>query len=145
MFGPQLKRGSLAVSGTLVALAATMTACAGGQADKADPVGRTTATLNGYWKSTDSNPGYVSVYFKWGTTTEYEHRPVAPATDDGNCVSHVFFSLCSAAGPANTVHKYSAPLTGLAPNTTYHVTLCANDGEPNRDICGSDKTFKTAP
>jgi len=128
-----------------LALAAlTVTACAGGQADKANPVGSTTATLNGYWKSTVSNPQYVAVYFKYGTTTAYEGRAY-PSAADGNCVSNNAFprAFCYAAGPANTVHKYSAPVTGLAPNTTYHFSLCANDYDPNQDICMNDVTFKT--
>jgi hypothetical protein len=128
----------------LAALAVTLTACAGGQADKADPVGSTTATLNGYWKSTVSNPQNVVVFFAYGTTTAYG-RYAGPSAPDGNCVSNNAFpiALCSAAGPANMVHKYSAPVTGLAPNTTYHFSLCANDFDPNQPNCMNDVTFKT--
>ena len=39
----------------------------------------------------------------------------------------------------------SEPLSGLAPNTTYHVQLCARDGEesPPRTNCSKDETFST--
>lgn len=147
MFGSTLNPGCLPIAGALAALAVTLTSCAGGQADKADPVASTTATLNGYWQSTVSNPLYVRVYFKYGTTTEYGSRAFAAVQDvNGNCVVGSYdFSVCGSPVPGNTVHQYSAPVANLAPNTTYHFTFCANDTAPERDFCGSDRTFKTAP
>ena len=44
MFRSTLKWGFSPIVVALAGLAVTLTACAGGQADKADPVGRTTAT-----------------------------------------------------------------------------------------------------
>jgi hypothetical protein len=134
---------SLLAGLAVAALAVTLTACAGGQADKADPVGSTTATLNGYWSSTVDNADTVYVFFKYGTTTAYEGRSFSP-TAEGTCVPRTIISVCSG-GPANTVHRYSAPVTGLARNTTYHFSLCANDRAPDQIICLNDKTFKTAP
>ena len=143
MFRSTLRRGFSPTVVAVAATVATLTACAGGQADKADPVGSTTATLNGYWKSTGT-PDFVRVYFKYGTTTAYGTR-VAARVEDGNCWVGYYpdFSACFNPGPANTVHKYSVPVAGLAPNTTYHFSLCANDEDPDRDICLNDKTFKT--
>ena len=127
MFGSTLKRGRLPAAIVLAALTVTLTACAGGQADKADPVGSTTATLNGYWKSTVSNPPYVIVYFKYGTTTPNQYYvPVCYRRSKMETASPTgggFVSRCTAAGPANAIHKFSAPVTGLTPNTTYHFTL----------------------
>ena len=92
----------------------------------------------------DGAPDFVRVYFKYGTTTAYGTR-VAARVEDGNCWVGYYpdFSACFNPGPANTVHKYSVPVAGLAPNTTYHFSLCANDEDPDRDICLNDKTFKT--
>ena len=142
MFRSTLKRGCVPAAVVVAMLAG----CAGGQADKADPVGSTTATLNGYWKSTYSaGEVAVKVYFKYGTTTAYGSRAFGYAAD-GNClVGYLSESAaCFAVGPANTIHTYSVPVSGLAPNTTYHFSLCANDFHPDKDICLNDATFKTA-
>jgi hypothetical protein len=142
VFRSTLKRGCVPAAVVVAMLAG----CAGGQADKADPVGSTTATLNGYWKSTLSAGTYVTVYFKYGTTTAYgSGRAFGPAAD-GRCfvgAEAPSFAVCFDLGPANTIHKYSVPVTGLAPNTTYHFRLCAADADQKNDICLNDATFKT--
>ena len=130
MFRSTLKRGCVPAAVVVAMLAG----CAGGQADKADPVGSTTATLNGYWQSTrPAGSIAVFVYFKYGTTTAYGSRAFG-STADGNCqVGWVpQSSACFALGPANTIHKYSVPVSGLAPNTTYHFSLCAADADQTK-------------
>jgi hypothetical protein len=142
VFRSTLKRGCVPAAVVVAMLAG----CAGGQADKADPVGSTTATLNGYWKSTrPAGEIAVLVYFKYGTTTAYEKGRAFGDAPDGNCqVGWVpQSSACFALGPANTIHKYSVPVTGLTPNTTYHFSLCAADADQDKDICLNDATFKT--
>jgi hypothetical protein len=141
VFTSTLKRGCVPAA----VVVATLAGCAGGQADRADPVGSTTATLNGYWKSTrPAGEVAVLVYFKYGTTTAYENGRAFGSTADGNCVTWGQpYAACFALGPANTIHKYSIPVTGLAPNTTYHFSLCASDTDQHEDICLNDAAFKT--
>lgn len=143
VFRSTLKRGCVPAAVVVAMLAG----CAGGQADKADPVGTTTATLNGSWQSTrPAGSIAVFVYFKYGTTTAYGTRAFGYAAD-GNCL--VGWSpqsaACFALGPTNTIHQYAVPVSGLAPSTTYHFSLCAADADQTKDICLNDATFKTAP
>ena len=88
-------------------------------------VAQTTATLNA---TVNPNGAEVSeCKFEYGTTISY-----------GSVAS------CSALpGSGTSAVAVSAPLTGLAANTTYHFRISAvNVGGPSK---GADETFKTLP
>jgi hypothetical protein len=85
----------------------------------ADPVGETTATLNG---TVDPNGEEASYTFEYGTTTEYG------LTTEPQTV---------AAGDEPV--PVTAELTGLSADTTYHYRLVSGD------VQGADATFTTAP
>lgn len=91
----------------------------------ANPTGSTTATVHG-----TVNPNSLTVtdcHFAYGTTTGYgSSAPCSPSAGSGG----------SAVG-------VSANLTGLAPNTTYHVKLVATNSAGTSET--SDATFTTAP
>ena len=81
----------------------------------------TTATLNGSLDSLGT-AGSVTPYFEWGTTTDYGNPiDVGTGTSGGN---------------------FSAPLTGLTPNTTYHFRAKAVGDGTNY---GVDMIFTTPP
>jgi phosphodiesterase/alkaline phosphatase D-like protein len=93
--------------------------------EKASSVVQTTATLNAM-----VNPNGVEVgecKFEYGKTTGYEEPPVPCAPKPGSGTIPV---------------PVSAGLTKLAPNTTYHFRIVANNGAPST---GSDATFITLP
>ena len=84
----------------------------------ADPVGETTATVNG---TVDPNGEEVTYVFEYGTTSAYgltTEPQTVPAGDDPVPVS--------------------APLTGLSPETAYHYRLVSGE------VQGDDATFTTA-
>jgi len=77
-------------------------------------------TLNGILDSLGT-AGSVNVYFEWGTTTSYDNQTVPQ--------------------PKNATGGFSAILTGLTPNTTYHFrTKAVGDGI----AYGADMMFTTS-
>ncbi len=87
-------------------------------------VSSTTATLAGEVDSNDAAP--TSCYFEYGTTSAYGSTvPCASPPATGSSVSTV-----------------TAPLTGLAPNTTYHYRLLVRTAVGGQ--AGQDVTFTTA-
>ena len=149
---------SLLVGIALVVLAVSA-GCAGGQATTATNVTTTSATLSGYWQTTNANALTV-VWFELGTTTAYGNYvwSYSPAQEScsgglygvpGGIGPYAYGSECHSS-TANTPHAYSAATQNnvfpvpLAPDTTYHFRLCANDGHPNTNICLGDKTFTTS-
>jgi hypothetical protein len=89
----------------------------------ASRVGQSTATLAG---TVNPNGIATSYHFVYGTTTGY--GSATPATSEGSGTS------------ASAV---SAPLAGLAPNTTYHYALVASNSAG--EASGSDGSFTTPP
>jgi hypothetical protein len=87
----------------------------------ATSVAQTTATLNGSLDSLGT-AGSVMVYFEWGMTTDY-----------GNPID---------VGPQTSGGSFSASLTGLTPNTTYHFRAKAVGDGTNY---GVDMIFTTPP
>ena len=79
------------------------------------------ATIAG---STNPNGQATTYFFQYGPTKVY-----GSTTPEGN------------AGAGKTAVKVSAPLTGLAPATTYHYRLVARNATGM--TLGGDKTFKT--
>jgi hypothetical protein len=88
----------------------------------ATAIGPTVATLTGAVDPKGLDTGYT---FEWGTTAAYGN-----ATPIG------------AVGAAAGVTIVAAPLTGLAPSTTYHYRLDASSA--GGTIFGGDRTFTTA-
>src|SRR5205823_3056379 len=86
---------------------------------------QTSATLDG--TVTPNGCEFSECHFEHGTTTSYPtRRSSAPSPGSGEGSVAV-----------------SAPVTGLAPSTTYHFRIAAtNTGGTNK---GADETFKTAP
>jgi hypothetical protein len=88
----------------------------------ASAVTATTATLNG---TVSPNKESTTYWFEYGTTTAYgSQTPVDTVT-------------------GNADKAVSADLTGLAPSTTYHFRLVANN--PSGRATGADATFTTPP
>jgi phosphodiesterase/alkaline phosphatase D-like protein len=78
-----------------------------------------TATLNGTLDGLGT-ASIVNVYFEWGTSASYGNQTVAQ--------------------PKNATGGFSAGLTGLAPNTTYHFRVKAVG---DRIVYGADMVFTT--
>jgi hypothetical protein len=89
----------------------------------ASGVGRTAATLAGVVSNPDVRPG--TVWFQYGTSTAYDNSTAAQAL-----------------APNSFATPYGAPLAGLAPGTTYHFRLVAQD--PDGTLYGPDQQFTTA-
>jgi hypothetical protein len=86
----------------------------------------TDATINA---SVNPNGSATTYHFEYGTSTTYGTIAPQPDGDAGN------------GGTAGTV---STPLTGLAPGTTYHFRVVADNGVGGPQP-GADATFTTAP
>jgi len=97
----------------------------------ATAVTQTTATLNG---NINTLGEFVEIYVTWDLTTAYANY----GTPTGLGSPPKIRSL--------TLQSFSAPITGLTPNTTYH---CRLDGFPGTngqpEIFGTDVTFTTLP
>jgi hypothetical protein len=91
----------------------------------ASSITTTGATLNG---TVNANGSQTAFHFEYGTTTAYGATAPAPDGDAG-----------TAQGDASV----SAPVTGLAPATTYHFRLVADNGTDGPQQ-GADQTFTTA-
>jgi hypothetical protein len=87
----------------------------------ASSIAQTTATLNG---KVDPNKQATTYFFQLGTTKVYTTSTAVTAAGSG-------------ANPT----KVSVPVSGLAPATTYHYRLVAQNGDGTR--FGRDRTFKT--
>jgi len=118
-----MRRG-LAVILALTALAAT--GCAVANPKPATGLTGTGATLNGDVYS--NLAGNTEYWWRFGTTTAY-----------GSQTPHRTIAISD-----NQPHPVSEPVSGLSPSTTYHVQMCAQDGEsPPRAVCSKDGTFTT--
>ena len=111
----------------LVLLAALAVAgCAIGRASPATDVTSSGATLRG---AVDSDRAQtIDWWFEYGTTAAYDSEtPRRQLTFGGRSRTPV-----------------SEPISGLAPDTTYHFRLCAQ--APDFDaFCGDERTFTTQP
>lgn len=123
MMGLMLAAGVLAVSG-----------CALGTPVAATNVTDISATLNADIGSNQS--GAALYWFRYGTTTDY-----GTTTPDR--------TLTFPAGHTSNDPRVpvSEPLSGLAPDTTYHYEVCTSPGaQPGSRGCSpQDKTFTTGP
>jgi hypothetical protein len=115
LIGPFVLLGALALAA--VALGAAPTATTGA----ATNIGSTTATLTG-----EVNPGRETTtwFFEYGTTTSYGSVTPTDTINGGNATRNV-----------------DAAVTGLAPSTTYHYRLVAQN--PSGTVRGADRTFTT--
>jgi uncharacterized lipoprotein YbaY len=83
---------------------------------------QSTVTLSG---TVDPNGADTTVQFQYGTTNRYGvNTPVQTATGDGK-------------------RTITIPVTGLAPDTTYHYRFIATNAKGLAN--GADRTFKTKP
>jgi hypothetical protein len=105
---------------------------------QASPIGDTTATLNG-----TVNPVGVAL-----TACKFEYLTAAAYAENGNGYSGPNVPASKACTPpAESIeadfqaHAVSAPVTGLAKNTTYHFRLSATT--TSGTVVGSDQTFLT--
>lgn len=96
----------------------------------ASAVGVRAATLNGIVSNPDVLGGTVA--FRYGTTTAYGTQVAGQTLSAG-----LGALMAGLEGQA-----VSAPVTGLAPATTYHFEALATN--PDGDAAGLDKTFTTA-
>ena len=90
----------------------------------ASNIGEAGATLNGEFVGNGEETHY---HFEWGPTAAYGHSTTAAAVSPGNGVSE----------------PLSAPITGLAPFSTYHFRVVANNGAGTS--VGEDRMFTTPP
>jgi hypothetical protein len=108
------------LNGTLVTATADSIPCIAGATGPASDLTSTSATLTGLINSRDQETGY---YFNWGTSTAYGQSTATQST-------------------SNTQPQLeSESLTGLAPDTTYHYQLIADNSEVS--TTGADGTFTT--
>jgi hypothetical protein len=116
------QRGVARPQGSACDIGAYEVAPPSGSTEAATGVGTTTATLNG----TASNPDAVAatVTFQYGTSTSYGA------------------SVTKSAAAFSGQTGYSAALTSLSPNTTYHYRLVVTN--PDGTSTGQDRTFTTA-
>jgi hypothetical protein len=98
----------------------------------ADPIGGSTATLNGH---VDSNGG--------GDITDCHFDYTDDATFQTQGFTGAETKACSPATPISTATDVSADLTGLAGNTTYHVRLVATNADGTTQ--SADQPFTTLP
>lgn len=89
----------------------------------AEGVTETDAQLHG---SVNPDGHETTYHFKWGRTTNYEGAPTATET----------------LAASSSASKVSAPLSKLAPGTTYHFRLMASNEKGT--VEGADETFTTA-
>ncbi len=122
--GNETMRRRLALILALAGLAAS--GCAVANPKPATLVTGAGATLNG---DVHSNlAGNTQYWWRFGTTAGY-----------GSETPHRTIAISD-----NQAHPVSEPLSGLSPSTTYHVQMCAQDGEsPPRAVCSKDGTFTT--
>ncbi len=90
---------------------------------RASAVGQNVATLHGRVNPKQNN---TTAFFQYGTSRIYGTS--TPPTGVGS-------------GGGNVA--VSAPIGGLAPNTTYHYRLVAQYGPSNKLVFGKNRTFKT--
>ena len=117
---------SLGRKGRLVAalaFAVVLAGCGYGVTGDASDVGDVSATVSGV--ADRSEPGDISWWFEYGTTTAYGSTTPREST-------HI-------TEPA----PVSAHITGLTPSTTYHYRLCVTHLGDGAGICGVDRTFTT--
>lgn len=115
LIGPLVLLGALALAA--VALGAAPTATTG----TATQIGSTSATLNG-----EVNPGRETTtwFFEYGTTASYGSVTPTDTINGGNATRNV-----------------DAAVSGLAPSTTYHFRVVAQN--PSGTVRGADRTFTT--
>jgi hypothetical protein len=125
----------ISVASRLVVLGLLSLIVAGciGDSDNATSVTATTARLNGHGRP-DGGAVWSQYYFKWGTTTAY-----------GNVTPTVTISQ---ALDETIQYPIYADISGLAPGTTYHFTVCGRDsndtwGTPDGFFCTTDRVFTT--
>ncbi len=83
----------------------------------------TTATLSGRVNPRNAATTY---HFDYGTTASYGQS-----------------SADQSAGSDDLIHIVNQKISGLAPNTTYHYRLVADNGAPGSPAQGADRTFTT--
>jgi hypothetical protein len=112
----------------LVAVSLVVSGCTIGVPLPATGVGETAATLRGEVLSTAA--GQVDYWFRYGPTTDYgqstPHRTIAVSGED--------------------TYRVSEPVSGLAPDTTYHFQVCVQH-ETDQDgavVCHADRELRTA-
>ncbi len=89
----------------------------------ASNIGSDSATLNGTLTDLGSNDTSVTVYFQYGTDITY-----------GSETPHQTM---------NATGSFSADISGLSPDTTYHFRAVAVGDQSGTTVYGSDVTFKT--
>jgi Tol biopolymer transport system component len=104
--------------GLVLAATAVASGCSAGVAGSPSYVTDVSATINGGVFTSEAGP--VSYWVEYGTSQSYDHQSAHR--------THI--------AAANTSFVVSVPIAGLAPSTTYHYRVCAEQ-------CSDDATFKT--
>ncbi len=106
----------------------------------ASSVKGTSATLNGAAGANVSGGDPTQWFFKYGTTMSYGKQ--TPTQTLGACQpGHTAFPPGYCTTPA--LQGVSANVSHLAPCTTYHFQIFANNPDTTSPVGGGDKTFKT--
>lgn len=102
-----------------------LASCGIGETGDADQVGRSSARLHG--DVSNRVVGETSYWFEYGLTDGYGSSSAVETID---------------VATADTPQAVSSVVSGLAPATTYHYRLCADDVE-GHGVCGIDRTVTT--
>jgi hypothetical protein len=111
--------------GLVVAVSVTVAGCASAQPTQPTNVTSSGVTLNA--TVSDNVDATATYWFQYGTTSAY-----------GTETTHRTIDIAD-----RNLHPVSEPVSGLAPATTYHFTVCAQDPQ-SPVICASDWTVTTS-
>lgn len=117
-----------------IALASLIAGCSYGTTQPATDITDSGATLNGHVTAGSSSES--SYWFEYGTDPAYPNRPTPGHSRTPTRTLQI----------GDGRRSVAEPITGLAPDTTYHFRLCARDSEGQSDAgCNDPQQFRTEP
>jgi hypothetical protein len=122
-----ISRRRVARATAVASLVVVLAACAYGVSGGADQITPASARIHGQVGDTDA--GWASYWFEYGTTEAY---------------GRAFFPTQVEIGASDATLPVSALLGNLTDGTEYHYRLCAEERYGNQEpVCGEDRTFTT--